>query len=91
MGKKEQIQGIEEVEKNDLSAEKDGSDGNRSMRQEKGVKKEQIAHRVSVKEVDNEKREIVGEGIEESQGEVQDNPPSPTAHPTLDVRAHNLW
>ena len=26
MGKEEQIQGIEEVEKNDLSAEKDGSD-----------------------------------------------------------------
>ena len=78
----------EAEEERERSAEREGSEIVET-RGDEGVEEEQIACSASAKEGENEdKREIASEGIEESQCEVQGDPPPPTAHPAPVATVH---
>lgn len=71
-------------EESERNAKREGSEivEMRGVEGVEGVEEEQAVRRVSAKEGGNEeKKETVSKGIEESQDEVRGNPPPPTAHP----------
>ena len=76
-----------EEEESEKSAEREEREIVRTRRDE-GGEGEQIAHKASAKEGENEKRETVSERIEESRSEVRGNPPPPAAHTAHSATPH---